>query len=143
MTPLVMHPGPIGARAWAAAERLIGARFRLQGRDAATGLDCVGVVVAAYGAAGVRLLASDSYGLRGMALDAATAALDGGGLARCAQPLAAGDVGLFALPAGQLHLALLAPDRIIHADAALRRVVGAPAARLPPPVLRWRFQERI
>ena len=36
------------ARAFAAAQAMVGARFRVQGRDAAGGLDCVGLVAAAY-----------------------------------------------------------------------------------------------
>jgi cell wall-associated NlpC family hydrolase len=131
----------VGARAWAAGRALVGTRFRLQGRDAASGLDCIGVIVAAYAAAGVRLAAIDDYALRGFALERALAGIDGSGLQRVGGAMAAGDVALFALPAGQLHLALIAPGRLVHADALLRRVVEAPEGRLPPPVARWRWAE--
>ena len=124
---------------WAAGEALVGVRFRLQGRDAATGLDCVGVVVAAFASAGVRLSAIDDYALRGFGLRRAEAVLAAAGLWRARGAVRIGDVGLFALPGRQLHLALLAPGRLIHADAGLRRVVIAPAARLPEPASRWRW----
>ena len=127
------------AAVWAAGTALVGAGFRLQGRDAATGLDCVGVIVAAYAAAGVRLAAIDDYALRGFAADRAVAALMTAGFARADDAVQPGDVGLFKLPARQLHLALLAPGQMIHADASLRRVVMAPASRLPAPASCWRW----
>lgn len=143
MTARRMTAGQItvGARAWAAALALTGTRFRLQGRDAATGLDCVGLIVAAYAAAGVRLDAIDDYALRGFPLARALEGMVGSGLRRVSSPVAAGDVALFVLPAGQLHFALIAPGRLVHADALLRRVVEAPAARLPPPITWWRWPE--
>lgn len=129
----------MSAAVWAAAEALVGARFRLQGRDAVTGLDCVGVIVAAYAAAGVRLEAIDDYALRGFAAERAAAALKTAGFARVDDAVRPGDVGLFKLPTRQVHLALLAPGRLIHADAGLRRVVIAPASRLPAAASRWRW----
>jgi cell wall-associated NlpC family hydrolase len=131
----------MSAAVWAAAEALIGVRFRLQGRDAATGLDCVGVIVAAYAAVGVRLAALDDYALRGVSLARAEAAIAQTGLRRTRGRIVTGDVGLFALPARQLHLALLAPGKIIHADAGMRRVALAPANRLPAAASRWRWVE--
>jgi cell wall-associated NlpC family hydrolase len=135
-----MTGGRAGRAAWHAAEALVGVPFRLQGRDPVTGLDCIGLIVAAYADAGIRLQAPDDYGLRGMTARAVIAALDQSGLRPCAAPVAAGDVGLFLLPAGQMHLAMLAPGRIVHADLALRRVAAAPDARLPPPHARWRWR---
>lgn len=129
----------MSAAVWAAAEALVGARFRLQGRDAVTGLDCVGVIVAAYAAAGVRLAALDDYPLRGVSLRRAEAAVEAAGLRRVRGRIVMGDVGLFALPGRQLHLALQAPGRIIHADAGMRRVASAPANRLPEAASRWRW----
>lgn len=37
----------VGARAWACAETMLGVRFRLQGRSPESGLDCLGLVLAA------------------------------------------------------------------------------------------------
>jgi hypothetical protein len=127
-----------GAAAWDAARALVGTRFRLQGRDAATGLDCVGVIIAAYAAAGVRLDCLADYPLRGFPVERALAVLSGLPLQRVLDAGAAGDMGLYALPAGQLHFAIIGAGTLVHADAALRRVVEAPLARLPAPVGRWR-----
>ena len=44
-----------------AARRLIGVPFRHQGRDPDVGLDCVGVVVVAYDAAGIALHGRTDY----------------------------------------------------------------------------------
>jgi hypothetical protein len=38
----------------------------------------------------------------------------------------AGDVALIACDAGQFHLGLTGPDRLVHAHAGLRRVVETP-----------------
>ncbi len=130
----------IGEQAWACAVALVGVPFRLQGRSAETGLDCIGLVLAAFAGAGVRLASIDSYALRGFPLERALALMDASGLARTGVPVQSGDVGLFLLPARQLHLALLAPGEIIHADAGQRRVCAAPPSRLPEAVARWRWQ---
>lgn len=109
--------------AWDAAHAMIGARFRLHGRDADSGLDCVGVIVAAYAAVGVRIAAPDDYPLRGWSATRASAWLD-----RCGQrgALFPGGVVLIAQPAAQIHLGLWSGDSVIHAHAGLRRVVRTP-----------------
>jgi cell wall-associated NlpC family hydrolase len=131
-----------GALAWDAAHALLGSPFRLQGRDPQTGLDCIGLILAAYEAAGVRLHAIDHYRLRGASRAVVERGLDDSGLRRAeGAAVLPGDVGLFLLPAAQLHVALLAPGQMIHADAGLRRVAWAPADRLPPPAARWRWSD--
>jgi len=137
-----MSAGDAGARAWSAAQALIGVRFRLQGRDAATGLDCVGVIIAAYAAVGVRLDCLGDYPLRGVSLAQALARFAALPLRRVEGARRAGDIGLYALPARQLHLALLDEDRLVHADAGMRRVAEAPLMRLPEPDVRWRLMEK-
>ena len=103
-----------------AARALVGAGFRLHGRETDSGLDCVGVLAAATGLTGV----PSGYALRGgdparvaALLDARLVRSDG----RCA-----GDVLLFAVGAGQLHLAVATDTGLVHADAGLRRVVERP-----------------
>lgn len=132
----------VGEKVWRCALALCGVRFRLQGRDPATGLDCVGVVLAAYGCAGVRLSAADDYALRGFPFARVVTELESNGLQRVQGQPEMGDIGLFLLPARQIHLALIAPDRLIHADALLRRTVEAPTNRLPAPNLSWRWIEK-
>lgn len=114
----------------AAARALIGARFRLHGRDPASGLDCVGVVAMACGVA-----APTGYPLRGGDADAVAAALD--------RVLARGEgtpgnAVLMRAGPGQLHLGVLTDTGMVHADAGLRRVVERPGAPPWPVLGYWR-----
>lgn len=104
---------------------MVGVRFRLQGCVPATGLDCVGLVWAAYAAAGVRLVRPGDYPLRGWRRERIEAALARAGFGAVADA-AVGDVALIALAAGQFHLGLIGPTSLVHAHAGLRRVVEAP-----------------
>src|SRR3546814_20350651 len=54
---------------------MVGVRFRPQGKDPVTGLDCVGLVWAAYAAAGRRLVRPANYPLRGWGLERIEGAL--------------------------------------------------------------------
>ena len=128
----------VGARAFAAARALAGVRFRPQGCDPATGLDCVGLVWAAYAAAGVRLVRPRAYPLRGWGRERVEAALRAAGFAMVAGDTRTGDVALIALPAGQFHLALRGPTSLIHAHAGLRRVVETPL-EMSDAATRWRL----
>ena len=69
----------LGARAFAAARALVGVRFLSQGRDRSIGLDCVGLVWAAYAAAGRILVAPAGYPLRGWPRERIEAALAAAG----------------------------------------------------------------
>ena len=119
---------------------MLGVRFRLQGRDARHGLDCVGLVWAAYAAAGVRLKAPCDYPIRGWSAARVRAALDGCGLEPVADSaaLCAGDVALLPMGAGQFHLAVLDQESAVHAHAGLRRVVESPLADGWAAASRWR-----
>jgi cell wall-associated NlpC family hydrolase len=116
---------------------MIGARFRSQGCDPATGLDCVGLVWAAYAAAGRRLTRPAAYPLRGWERGRVEAALIAAGFVAVADRRV-GDVALIALPARQFHLGVMGRDSLVHAHAGLRRVVEAPVAGMDG-VVRWRF----
>lgn len=113
----------------------MGARFRLHGRTAADGLDCVGLAALACGVAAPR-----GYALR--TGDAAYVAVlaEGLGLARTDRA-AAGDVLLMRSGPGQLHLGIATGDGLVHADASLRRVVERPGAPPWPVLARWRMRE--
>ncbi|WP_316248986.1 hypothetical protein [Sphingopyxis sp. OPL5] len=89
----------LGCRAFAAARAMVGVRFRLQGSDPATGLDCVGLVWAAYAVAGKRLVRPGDYPLRGWAQGRVEAGLADAGFGPVADRRV-GDVALFALAAG-------------------------------------------
>ena len=117
------------------ARAAIGARFRLHGRCVAHGLDCVGLVGLAYGIAVPR-----GYALRGGNVEQVAGAVAAAGLVRVDEPQP-GDLVLFDAGAGQLHLAIASDDGVIHADAALRRVVARPGVAPWPELARWRFKE--
>ena len=120
---------------------MVGARFVPQGRDPRTGVDCVGLVWAAYAEAGRMLVAPAAYPLRGWSGGRVAAGLTAAGFGETADAAQVGDVALIALPARQFHLALIGPAGIVHAHAGLRRVVEAP---FDPAVLRarrWRLSD--
>ena len=127
-----------GERVAAAALAIVGARFRLHGRDPATGLDCVGVVAVALRAAGHVGPVPDGYRLHSG--DARRFAACWAGL-MAADGAAVGDVLLCRAGAGQVHLAVRAGAGIVHADAMLRRVVERPGAVPWPVLMAWRIGE--
>jgi len=125
----------------AAAEALVGTPFRFRGRDRTTGLDCVGLVLAALSDIGRKPAELGGYAMRQtnpsrhfeVALACGFRPFDGNAL----EP---GDL-LLTLPGmAQVHLLVLGPDgRFIHAHAGLGRVVRAPAP-CPWPIERiWRL----
>lgn len=118
---------------------MIGVRFRAQGHDPAGGLDCVGLVWAAYAAAGKRLARPGDYPLRGWSPGRIEAALMAAGFRSADGPACVGDVALIAHPARQYHLVLLGPDSFIHAHAGLRRVVETPLDAMTCGAARWRL----
>lgn len=103
---------------------LVGAPFRTQGRDPATGLDCLGLVLTACGLPAER--GRRDYRLRG---EHRAELLDG--LARDFRrvPPSRQRIGdLLVIEAGeqQLHLGILTARGFVHADARLRSVVETP-----------------
>lgn len=126
-----------GMRAVAAAREALGARFRLHGRDPATGLDCVGLAALALRAEGFRGQVPSGYAMRSGDAAAAAVALAAAGLVPAAEPRA-GDLLLLRPGPGQLHLAIATPGGMIHADAMLRRVVERPGPLPWPTIGRWR-----
>ena len=116
-----------GAALVAAATHLIGTPFRLHGRAAVSGLDCVGLVVAALAATGARPVAPSGYSLRNLTVNQWLHFAEQSGLAPSSGPVCAGDVLLIALNHCQHHLAIAVNDTsVIHAHAGLRRVVCQP-----------------
>jgi cell wall-associated NlpC family hydrolase len=114
------------------ARALVGTRFRLQGRDPRTGLDCVGLVLEACGLP--RDLVRRDYRMRGNHLDEAVRELARTfrriGRSR-ARP---GDLVLMSVADDQLHFGLLTERGFVHADAGLGLIAERPGT--PPwPVL--------
>lgn len=116
-----------GPEVAAAAKALVGAPYRLNGRDPMTGLDCLGVVAVALALAGwPERLPLRSTLHRSDIGDVALIA-QSVGLVRAHGVAIAGDILLVRCSAIQPHLLIAADgDRFIHAHAALRRVVLGP-----------------
>lgn len=113
----------------ARARALIGTRFRPQGRNAAEGLDCIGLVASAIG---VRSAPRD-YALRGGSMRRLAPGLCAAGLFPV-DSMKAGDVLVFAPGPAQLHLGIFTGTGLIHGDAGLRCVAERPLP-FPWPVL--------
>lgn len=123
-----------GAAVLARARAAIGSRFRAQGRDPATGLDCVGLVAWAHGADAPR-----GYALRNGDAARVVREIGAAGLVP-AWGRRPGDLVLVRSGPGQLHLGIDSGTGLVHADAMLRRVVERPDP-LPWPVIgRWRSE---
>lgn len=123
-----MQAVPMSLARWpaivAAARACIGTRFRPQGRVPGLGLDCVGVVLVAAGAVEITVAPLPVYRLGGRYPDIEVI------FERCGawQVDAAlpGDVLTVEPAAGQRHLGIITPSGVVHAHAALGRVVEGP-----------------
>ena len=119
-----------------AAEALLGAPFRLGGRDPATGIDCVGLVACALGGAE----APQGYGLRNGAIDRHLALAARAGFAPASGPVERGALVLTVPGPAQHHLLVaLGSSRFVHAHAGLRRVVLQSGPLPWPERARWRL----
>jgi len=123
-------------RVVARARALIGVRFRPQGRSAASGLDCIGVVAAAIDAPDP----PRDYALRGGSAARLEAGLAAVGLRRVGEGRP-GDVLVFAPGPGQLHVGISTSTGLVHGDAGLRRVVERPGPPPWPASSIWRIGE--
>ena len=131
----------LSSRAFAqAAISLVGAPFRLRGRDPQTGLDCIGLVATSLELCGRPVPSLPDYQLRNTDIAALLALLPGAGFVPTRGAEAGGDLLLAAPSAAQHHLAIASGRAsFIHAHAGLGRVVETPAP-LPWPVIgRWRL----
>lgn len=126
-----------------AASALVGAPFRLHGRNPTTGLDCVGVLVCALRSVARPVPDYPPYALRNLSYDRHDQAMIAAGFARihCAKLVEPGDV-LFSEPGPMQRHILIAVDglRLVHAHAGLRRVVTMPGPAPWPLTGHWRLQ---
>ena len=116
-----------GAALAAAALALVGTPFRLNGRDPAHGLDCIGLLEAALAASGRQVRLPVGYRLHLARLDAWLPPPASLGLTAAAGDIEPGDVLLLSPGPAQVHLVIAGPDHdFIHAHAGLRRTVRSP-----------------
>lgn len=128
-----------GAALAAAAESLVGTPYRLHGRDAASGLDCAGLLAAAMARTGRPIVLPTGYGLRLADLAPWLPDPAACGLAPTVPPVQPGDVVMLKSGAGQFHLAIAANDGgWIHAHSRLRRVVREPRCPAGTIARHWR-----
>lgn len=117
------------------ARLVLGAGFRLHGRDPATGLDCVGLAGFAW-----EVAVPGGYALRSAPLARIVGVLARAGFVPCATDRP-GAVAIAAPGPGQLHLAIATGGGVIHADAILRRVVERDAPLPWPLIAAWTIEE--
>lgn len=124
-----------------AAENLVGAPFRLHGRDQGTGLDCIGLIDCALTAIGRKALFPNGYALRTghwPDLDEIAAKR---GFMPASGPVLPGDVLLLKPSVTQMHFVIAGSQdgTRIEAHAGLRRVVVTAASDQFPEIRRWRL----
>jgi cell wall-associated NlpC family hydrolase len=107
-----------------AATRCIGARFRLQGRDPATGLDCVGLVAWCAQACGLPVSDSREYVLGSSAALLVPHLRASGFSERHSLSPQPGDVLIFNLQNSLTHVGICTTSGVVHADIRFRRVVA-------------------
>lgn len=133
-----------GERLSAAAPALVGVPFRMHGRDPATGLDCVGVVVAALARIGRSVTPPADYPMRGGSLHRFDRWAAGCGFAPVPSQAvpASGDVLLCAPARQHFHVMIDCGDVLVHAHIGLRKVVAVPPPVTWPVLRRWRLQAK-
>ena len=123
------------------AEALLDTRFRLHGRDPATGVDCIGLLVAAMARGGQMIAVPTGYPLRLRDLAQWLPDPAACGFSAAQGPFRAGDVVMLQPGPAQFHLAIA--DRTlgwIHAHAGLRRVVREGALPAGTITAHWRLR---
>ena len=126
----------------AAALDLVGVPFRLHGRDAATGLDCVGLVAAALERCHVTPSIPRGYTLRSAEIESFLHHAHLSGLVEThgvAGGNEGGDVVLAAVHRLQPHLLIAVPDGFVHAHAGIGRVTVLPGPLPWRPLRQWRL----
>ena len=131
-----------GEQLGAAALRLVGAPFRLHGRDPDFGIDCVGLVATAMRDAGLEPVIPEGYRLSNKRAESWFGCASACGWVEASGDFEAGDLLLVEPAPTRSHLLLaLSQSTFIHSHAGLRRVVLTPGP-LPWPVrCHWRLAD--
>lgn len=124
-----------------AARNLIGVRFRLHGRDASIGLDCLGLIGAALAACCQNAILPSGYTLRSRHRPETEVLASSLGFEPVSGPRRPGDLLMLRPDACQYHFALATGLRdIVHAHAGLGRVVEGPLPDAWPIAGHWRWR---
>lgn len=130
-----------GERLAEAALALLGVPFRLNGRDPATGLDCVGLVVASLNAIGRDPISPRGYALRNVSIGQWLCCAHGSGLEPVEGLPVIGDVLLVRPGPAQHHIMIATKGEFaVHAHAGLGMVVRQPISLFPERLAHWRLQ---
>lgn len=131
-----------GATIAVSALGLVGCRFRLHGRDPATGLDCVGVISAALATSGQYRPLPTDYALRMRDARPARDLAREFGFIEVSGQMHAGDAVLFEVGPCQFHVAVACGDgRFVHAHAGLKRVICSEPGQAWSVIGHWRLDE--
>ena len=124
----------------ATAESLAGTRFRLHGRDQASGVDCVGLVALALARIGRTVVAPRDYGLRNRDCHHFLVRMTEVGFVAVSGPASTGDVVMAQPGPAQVHLLIVTrAGSYVHAHAGLGRVVITPGPLVWPELGCWRL----
>ena len=121
----------------AAALGLVGAPFRLHGRDPLTGIDCVGLVAEAMRCAGFRPCAPNGYTMRSARTEKFQTLANANGMILTDENP---DIVLAMVNPLQPHLIILTADGFVHAHAGIGRVTFSLGAIPWPVIHRWRIE---
>lgn len=131
----------LGRSLAAAAEDQIGSRFKLGGRRAGIGLDCVGLVSVSFEAIGRPIATPMGYQLRHLSFECFEKFVANAGLVDVTGRELAGDVLLVVPATGQFHVGIIGlGQNLVHAHIGLRRVVSSPLPIQYPVVRHWRLE---
>lgn len=135
--------GQAGAEIAARAQAQIGVAFKLHGRKAGLGLDCVGLTAHAMNIDGTLPPPPRSYHLRGKYMDQICTYMDTSGFTALAadHEFARGDILLVQPGPCHQHLLIWVGGGFIHAHAGIRRVVFTPGTPAWPVEQIWRKKE--
>ena len=122
---------------------LCGSAFRLHGRDAKEGLDCIGLADQCLRAADAGCRTPNGYSIRGGSVQTIADFMAGIGFERFspASGLQEGDIILVRPSPVQWHFMIRADDGFVHAHAGLGKVVFCPGEPPWPIVSIFRLVE--
>lgn len=127
-----------GAQISKRASQHLGVPFRLHGRSAVGGFDCIGLAADALSYVGFALEVPTDYSLRGEFGERVSEFFSDPVFTPVGK-IVNGDFVAVRVGARQIHLMIAVDVGFVHAHAGLRRVVLTPAPSPWPIIGQWRF----